>query len=143
MRVARFHIVGKIEGVSHQLYEDHQICLETGAERRRWAGKLPSETLEYGEPLAQGFLRGLREELSLTDRQVARARVLHLAHWPIVEKTQGRSFPGLLTQYFLWDCYVMLAARDVHPKGYVEDHDGRRTFFLWHPDVPLDASTAL
>ena len=136
IRLVRMHLRAQFDGTTHDLFEDHQICLTSGEVRRRWKGKLPSETLEQGESPEQGFVRGLREELHMTVRQVRRVRILHAAWRPVIEPGQGRSFPGLETQYYIWDFWAQLPPSLARRQGYIEDHGGRRTFLVWRPDTP-------
>lgn len=143
LRLVRMHLRAKFDGVDHYLFEEKQICLEENQVRRRWKGKLPSETLEQGESPLEGFRRGLMEELHMRPAEARRIRILHQAWRPMVEIGQGRSFPGLETHYYIWDFYANVPPKFARREGYVEDHDDRRTILVWHPDIPADDIAAL
>lgn len=114
------------EGQLYRLREDRQE-FHDGRVRRRDLGGALSEKFKAGEDPTEAMVRGIEEELGLTEGGIE--QVLFLGE----ERRAGSamSYPGLSTMYvrYLFDVY--LTNEGFNPAGYVEHQDDKSTYFVW------------
>ncbi|MES2931539.1 MAG: hypothetical protein V4682_02450 [Patescibacteria group bacterium] len=118
-----------VDGVLYTLVEDRQV-FANGTVRYRQSGRSVSEKIQSGESSKAAMIRGIQEELGLTDytgaglvREIRRPRKR--------SSDSAESYPGLAVDHiefqFTWAMPIMYFCAD----GYVEVKKRKTTYFIW------------
>lgn len=129
VRHAQADITGEIDGVLHRLIESHQV-FAGGIERPREGDRSVSEKIQSGESPKAAMIRGIHEELGLTDfagkgliRDSRRPRKRY--------KDSAVSYPGLAVEHIEFQFTWCMPHEYLEPNGYVETQRRKTTYFVW------------
>ena len=114
------------EGELLQLWEERQE-FANGSSRPRnnaFLAEKGSSTEDYLEWAA----RALKEELGLT---IPTSRIQTLCNKMKPDENIITSFPGLKSQYHIFEFEVLLTDDEFKEEGYVEEQKNKKTFFVW------------
>ncbi len=112
------------DGTYLHLVEAKQVFTD-GRVRVRELPQSISEKLVAGETPGESLMRGLEEELGIT--QVLEAHDLGVS----AKEAESESYPGLVTRTTVYDKVALIAEADFCPTGYQEVQSDKTTYFEW------------
>lgn len=128
-RHAQAAITCLVDDVLYMLVEDRQV-FANGTVRHRTGGRSVSEKIQKGESPAAAMVRGIQEELGLTDYR-GEGLVKEIRPPRKRSSSSAESYPGLPVDHiefqFTWRMPVAYFCAD----GYVETKKRKTTYFVW------------
>ena len=112
------------QGEQFQLIEVKQV-FKNGTIRER-GHKFLAEKLQIGESPEQGALRGLFEELQISD-----VKVVPIPTENSFKKQESLTYIGLSCSYntYVFSCEI---PKSLYKSSYIENQDDKDTFFEWY-----------
>ena len=86
-----------------------------------------SEKRHHGEGFLDGVLRSLSEELGLENVSVS--KIVRMEG--ITSLNFSQSYPGILTEYKIYQAEYQMEDNFYKPEGYVEVQPDKKTYFVW------------
>lgn len=111
-----------------ELAEDRQEFKDGRVRRRKHlSGISISEKMGSGENPRDALIRGIREELGITEE-------LNIDEQPVEseEEVMSPSFPGLNTKYKKYHFGITIGKDSYNSTGYREEQADKSTFFVWN-----------
>jgi hypothetical protein len=114
-------------GKTFELAEDRQEFSDGRVRRREHLkGTSISEKMSVGEEPKEALLRGINEELGIE------GGISIVGEPEVAERLRiSQSFPGLKSQYRVYNFNVTISEEVYNPAGYKEEQKDKSTYFVW------------